>query len=30
MQVLQSVIALLQDRPEQGRQALAGLINQCS
>ncbi|WP_171074327.1 hypothetical protein [Nonomuraea basaltis] len=30
MEVLQPVIALLQDLPEQDRQALAELINQCA
>ncbi|MDP4505305.1 hypothetical protein [Nonomuraea turcica] len=30
MEVLQPVIALLQDLPEQDRRALAELINQCA
>jgi hypothetical protein len=30
MEVLEPVIALLQDLPEQDRQALAELINQCA
>ncbi|MFI7701465.1 hypothetical protein [Nonomuraea sp. NPDC049480] len=30
MQLLEPVIALLQDLPEQDRQALADLINQCA